>query len=88
MHAVTRKQQVQALEIGTVASPCERDGGRLVEALHPRSTLGAGDERPALQREAEHLEVGNVVLPSELGRRCRELTCALGVPDVCAMNPS
>ena len=79
MHAVTRKQQVQALEIGTVGVACERDGRRLVEALHAPLDLGAGDERRALQCEAEHLEVGNVVSPSELGRRCRQLTCALGV---------
>ena len=65
MQAVTRKQHAQAPEIGIVASPAKRGRGRLVEAAHALLDLRAGDEGGSLEREAEHLEVGDVESPPE-----------------------
>ncbi|HWC25454.1 MAG TPA: hypothetical protein VG474_02620 [Solirubrobacteraceae bacterium] len=48
----------------------ERAGGRLVEAAHAVADLGQRDERRPLERQPEHLEVGDAEAPTELrGRR-------------------
>jgi hypothetical protein len=44
----------------------ERHRGRLVETPHPLVDLCRGDERRAVEGEAEHLQVGDAELPSEL----------------------
>ena len=79
MQAETRKQNVQAPEIGICASVLERGGGRLVEPAHPLAHLGAGDERRPFERQPEHLEVRHVEPPPDLGRADRERPRRLGV---------
>ncbi len=59
----------------------ERDRGRLVEAAHALLDLGARDERCALEREAEHLEVRHREPATELCRPHGVCASRLGVPD-------
>jgi hypothetical protein len=66
--------------------PLERDRRCLVEQPHPRCYLRGGDEDRAVEREAEHLEVGDVETPSHLrggpGMAARRVTVATAVGDV------
>ena len=80
MQALTRKQQVQALEMGIGLARQGRCRG-LVEAAHALLDLSGGDEAGPLEGEAEHLEVRNVESPPELGRPGAKLP---GLPTVAA----
>ena len=53
--------------------------GRLVQAAHALLDPRAGDEGRSLERESEHLEVGDVESPPGLGRAGRELPRPHGV---------
>ena len=76
---MTRKQHAHAPEIGTVASPCRAVSGCLVEAAHALLHLRARHQRRALEREAEHLQVGHVEPPPELGRAAPKLRSLRGL---------
>ena len=52
--------------------PLERRRGRLVEAGHALVDPGAGDQRRALQGQAEHLQVGYAEAAAELGGADRQ----------------
>ena len=51
----------------------ERRGACLVEATHALGDMRARDERRALERQPEHLEVGDAESPAELGGSLPEL---------------
>ena len=57
----------------------ERRRGRLVEPAHALVDARAGDQRRALEREPEHLEVGHAEPAAELGRRVRASSPARAV---------
>ena len=88
MHAETRKQHAQALEIGIVASPSRAAASRLVEAAHPLRRPARWTTSVALEREPEHLQVGDVEPPPELGRANAELTRRRRVAADAATYPS
>ena len=77
MQAETRKQQAQALEIGIVRLALERGRGRLVQAAHALVTCAAATSVGSLEREPEHLEIGDAEPSPELRRRERRSSLAV-----------
>ena len=85
MQAVTRKQQAQAPEIGIVASPARAVAVASSRQRMPSWTCAQATKAAALEREAEHLEVGDVEPPPDLGRPARELPGLAVSPERWAM---
>ena len=79
MQAETRKQNVQAPEIGICARSSSAAADASSSRRMPSRTSARRDERRPLERQPEHLEVRHAEPPPDLGGADRERPRRLGV---------